>query len=283
MSKTLQRLLIFFIGIPLVVFIVCLNFANHIAMQLLAFAATVIGTIEMHNILGKKLDTQPLPLVIVLTLIIPVVTYFYVLFDLSYNVVILVTLLSAFVSLAVEIFSYDRETLSFEKSLQRIASTLFILFYCGYLVSFITRMAKWEHCSAYTATFLVMVFGCDSIAWFFGMLLGKGNRGVFKVSPNKSIMGFIGGVAGSCAATVICCLAFSAISLEQLPKMLFIAACVSITAIAGDLIESVFKRSADVKDSGNVIPGRGGILDCLDSILISAPLYYLLVTLFFGM
>ena len=54
----------------------------------------------------------------------------------------------------------------------------------------------------------------------------------------------------------------------------------SLFAIIGDLIESVIKRAVDVKDSGNIIPGRGGILDSVDSLLLAAPVFYLLVKIF---
>ena len=56
-----------------------------------------------------------------------------------------------------------------------------------------------------------------------------------------------------------------------------------ISAIIGDLAESVLKRSAEVKDSGNLIPGRGGMLDCVDSIVFSAPIFYWLVHIFFSL
>jgi phosphatidate cytidylyltransferase len=57
--------------------------------------------------------------------------------------------------------------------------------------------------------------------------------------------------------------------------------CTAIAAVAGDLAESALKRSANVKDSGTIMPGRGGLLDSIDSILFAAPIYYILIIFFF--
>ena len=131
---------------------------------------------------------------------------------------------------------------------------------------------------------MVIVFGTDSLAWFFGMLFGKKNRGLIKASPNKSIAGFVGGVFGTIIVVFIITRFiplfnqyFSHISNFEI---FFITFITSLFAIIGDLIESVFKRSANIKDSGNLIPGRGGILDSVDSMLLAAPVFYLLVKIF---
>jgi len=68
--------------------------------------------------------------------------------------------------------------------------------------------------------------------------------------------------------------------LVSLPQALLLGFFTSVSANIGDLIESAYKRAAKVKDSGNIIPGRGGLLDSIDSMLASAPVYWLLLTLF---
>jgi phosphatidate cytidylyltransferase len=95
------------------------------------------------------------------------------------------------------------------------------------------------------------------------------------ISPKKTIEGAIGGVIFGMAAMAIGGrLVFPA---ENVPVLLFVGAAVVGFGIAGDLFESLLKRSAGVKDSSNLIPGHGGVLDRIDSWLFAAPVYYVFV------
>ena len=116
---------------------------------------------------------------------------------------------------------------------------------------------------------------CDSFAWFFGILFGKSTRGFVPASPNKSLVGFIGGIAGSIGCGVLLKVILPEVFTISYRNLIILGLITSVAAIVGDLIESVFKRSCDVKDSGNLIPGRGGVLDSIDSILIAAPIFYI--------
>jgi phosphatidate cytidylyltransferase len=117
----------------------------------------------------------------------------------------------------------------------------------------------------------MIVFANDSLAWLFGITLGK-HRGLFKVSPNKSLEGFIAGMAGSIIATLLGPVLFPFIPARWALLVAMGLVC-GITGVAGDLFESALKRSAGVKDSGRLIPGRGGFLDSFDSILFTAPTF----------
>ena len=112
------------------------------------------------------------------------------------------------------------------------------------------------------------------------MLLGAGNRNIFAASPNKSIAGLVGGVAGAVGTAYI----FYAVRPELIlnnPRLppVFAGLC-AVAADIGDLAESAMKRSAEVKDSGTIMKGRGGIMDTIDSILYVAPVFYYTVALF---
>ena len=172
---------------------------------------------------------------------------------------------------AESIFSKD-----FEDSAVKISITTLIIFYCGYMLTFITRMTSIEqNASIFLYLYFILVFMTDSGAWFFGVLFGKSTRGVFKASPNKSIVGFFGGIITAIACGILFKFIFPDIFFGSVWKIVIVSFTTALGAIIGDLIESVFKRSFGVKDSGNIIPGRGGLLDCLDSLILGAPIFYI--------
>ena len=136
----------------------------------------------------------------------------------------------------------------FEKSIQRMCFAAFIIFYPGVLATFISAMTRWSSASTIIVVFLLIVFSCDSVAWLFGMLFGKGNRGFVPASPNKSIAGFIGGAVAATAVGFLAFKVFPAAFGKSFSGSLVTGFCTGFAAIVGDLIESIFKRSAEVKD-----------------------------------
>lgn len=121
---------------------------------------------------------------------------------------------------------------------------------------------------------MALVWACDSGAFFAGRAIG-GPKLAPRVSPNKTWAGFIGGVAG---ATLF---GFALVALFGLPIALAAATPVlAVLAQLGDLYESHLKRQAGVKDSGNLLPGHGGVMDRLDGLVAAAPTAALLVMAF---
>jgi phosphatidate cytidylyltransferase len=97
-----------------------------------------------------------------------------------------------------------------------------------------------------------------------------------RISPGKTWEGFCGAIVVSTAASVIFAhVAGAHLTGMTLPHAVILGIILSIGAVVGDLIESLFKREAGLKDSGRLFPGVGGILDLLDSLLFNAPLMYL--------
>jgi len=125
----------------------------------------------------------------------------------------------------------------------------------------------------------LMVWSADVGAYFVGKALGK-RKLMPNVSPGKSIEGFLGGVVFACALTLITALVLEWTS-EQIITVLLVTVLITTISVVGDLSESMFKRQAGVKDSGSILPGHGGILDRIDSLTATAPVFALCY-IFFG-
>tara|TARA_X000001036_G_scaffold425596_1_gene451962 strand:- start:423 stop:1247 length:825 start_codon:yes stop_codon:yes gene_type:complete len=122
----------------------------------------------------------------------------------------------------------------------------------------------------------ILIWVNDSFAYIVGKNFGK-QKLFYSISPHKTIEGFLGGL-------FFCCISASLVSRyinESLNTSywLIIAIIISVFGTLGDLIESKFKRESNVKDSGNIIPGHGGMLDRLDSIIFASPYIYLFLKL----
>ncbi len=286
MSKTVERLLTFFIGLPLVLFITLIKWNDHLPLHVVMVVVTFIAALEMQNLLAQKMQTQNRFFMAVLAAALPLVTALCLQLKLAQtnNIILLTGVLALFVSLTAEVFPSEKTRSAdsfFEPALQRVSATVMTVFYCGLLMSFLSRITVWEYSQAALVFMLLMVFGNDSLAWFFGVLFGKSTKGIVKASPNKSLVGFMGGFF-SCLLVAYLYWRFQpAYHQFQIWQVLLVGGICSLTADLGDLVESVFKRSAGIKDSGKVIPGRGGMLDSLDSILFTAPVFYLVSTLLF--
>jgi phosphatidate cytidylyltransferase len=118
----------------------------------------------------------------------------------------------------------------------------------------------------------ILIWTNDTFAYIIGKKWGK-NKLFERISPKKTIEGFAGGVLFCILASIILSLFFNFFSLGiWISSAIF----VGVFGTIGDLIESKFKREANVKDSGNIMPGHGGILDRLDSIIFVAPFLYII-------
>jgi phosphatidate cytidylyltransferase len=154
------------------------------------------------------------------------------------------------------------------------ASSAFTLLYPALSVGFIVRMSSLPAPSLTIAFFLCLVFGNDMAAYFAGSMWGRSTCLHLPVSPQKSALGFAAGIAGSFIVVFAFRLIVPGFLGLSVAASIVLALVVGIAVILGDLLESGLKRSAGVKDSGVLIPGRGGILDSIDSMVLAAPLFY---------
>jgi phosphatidate cytidylyltransferase len=118
---------------------------------------------------------------------------------------------------------------------------------------------------------LLVVWLGDAGAYYFGRTFGKHKLSP-RISPKKTVEGLIGGVATSIATALI--IHFTFFRNFPLVHTIIAGTILSVSGVVGDLAESMWKRSADVKDSGTLIPGHGGFLDRFDSIFYTTPILY---------
>lgn len=123
--------------------------------------------------------------------------------------------------------------------------------------------------------FFLFMWASDTGAYFTGRAFGK-HKLFERHSPAKTIEGLAGGIL----AAALTGIGANAVLGGNILFWIFCGAAMAVTGTLGDLFESMFKRQADVKDSGTILPGHGGILDRFDSTFLSAPVYFILIRLF---
>jgi phosphatidate cytidylyltransferase len=124
--------------------------------------------------------------------------------------------------------------------------------------------------------FFLLIWANDTGAYLTGISFGR-TRLMERISPKKTWEGFFGGIG---TAVLVAWLLSHWLGVINTAEWIAVAVIVSVAGTYGDLIESMLKRSAGVKDSGSIMPGHGGFLDRFDSTLISFPLVYLFISLF---
>jgi phosphatidate cytidylyltransferase len=164
----------------------------------------------------------------------------------------------------------------FEKKDRFLDTQAKYVFLIGYLIIPIIIFTKIpfinnQYLPEIIISILVIIWCNDTFAYLVGITMGK-NKLFERISPKKTVEGFVGGVVFAVVAGIL--LAHFYLH-QDLIKWIIIAMIVSAFGTLGDLIESKFKRLAGVKDSGHIMPGHGGFLDRLDSIIFVAPFVYL--------
>jgi phosphatidate cytidylyltransferase len=161
-----------------------------------------------------------------------------------------------------------------ESALPRLSLDVCGLLYLGATFPFILLMRLEPGGGWIVLLAMVITFGSDTGAYFSGRFLGK-HKLYPLVSPKKTIEGAVGGMATAIGCTFLCQAYFPGLSGLTTIDCVLLGGVGAMFAIVGDLIESLMKRSFDVKDSGDLIPGHGGILDRIDALLFCGPFVWL--------
>lgn len=156
-----------------------------------------------------------------------------------------------------------------------IAVTLFGIFYIGWFFTFLVKIRFLQEGHKLVAYLLLVTKSGDIGAYLIGSNFGK-HKLIPRISPNKSVEGAVGGFIFS----IICAL-LGSYFLKWLDMWFFLisGALIGVFAQLGDLAESLIKRDYEVKDSSFIFPGLGGMLDVIDSILFTAPIFYIYMSI----
>jgi phosphatidate cytidylyltransferase len=161
------------------------------------------------------------------------------------------------------------------KAMSSVASPLYV----GGLLSCLALLRRdtGELGPFYVLLALKLSWLADTGGYFAGRFLGRNGKKLHpRVSPKKTVVGFWGSLAGAVLGVVIAKLWY--LSAAPLGELVVLALVTGSLGQLGDLVESMIKRSTGIKDSGNIVPGHGGLLDRIDALLIVAPLLYLYAT-----
>ncbi|MCF7561304.1 phosphatidate cytidylyltransferase [Sabulilitoribacter multivorans] len=246
--------------------IICLNFEHALIVLFFVFGLICMG--EFKKLIQLK---SYIPYLIFI-LLYAVFVYWEKILNTDQGlseIIQILMVLSIFVNLFLikDLFS--------EKTIPLFATKRFILTTFYLSSAFVFLILITSHHEPYNANILlgsfILVWVNDSFAYLVGKNFGK-QKLFEKISPKKTVEGFLGGLFFSCLGSYFIATFTNTLDFTS---WLILSIIISVFGTLGDLIESKFKRQANVKDSGVIMPGHGGLLDRLDSIIFAAPFIYL--------
>ncbi len=161
-------------------------------------------------------------------------------------------------------------------AVEDVAITFLGIFYVALLFGFQVGIRFGEYGKQWVVFLYFVIWATDIGGYSIGIPFGK-HKLYPKISPNKSVEGLLGSIALAIGMALLCRAWF--LSSLGIGETVALGTALALVGTLGDLVESLFKRSAGVKDSGAIIPGHGGMLDRMDSMLFAAPvLYYYIIT-----
>ncbi|MCX6243504.1 MAG: phosphatidate cytidylyltransferase [Bacteroidetes bacterium] len=260
-------------GLSMVFLILATLCFTNIGFAAIFLLVTILGLIEFYTITNNG-DCQPQKLTgTILGTIWYLLSAWSTLWPAQGRSYLSVVLLISFffVPFVMEIFRKK------EKPLLNVAVTIMGMIYVAIPLSLLNFMNNprggtiFNHFAAYLTVYFLITWIYDTGAYLVGMNFGK-HKFFERISPKKTWEGTIGGVVVAAFAATGLYFISDGISLAAL---LILTGLVILFGTFGDLAESLFKRSLNLKDSGNILPGHGGILDRFDTIFISAPFVFL--------
>lgn len=263
------------VGIPLLLALVYFDFRVDTSwfsrvplLILLVGAAAALGAVEFYR-LGTHAGARPLTVFGVIWAVLFVVA---ALFDVDWGTGAL--LASAAVLPVVWLVVFRRDT-----RFQSWVWTLTGILYLGWTLGHYVALRQLDHGRELVILAMFTTFACDTLAFFVGRAWGRHHMAP-AISPHKTwegaIGGFVGAVAAALALRSLLSLGDWSLPLNYV-EAIGVGCLIGVVAQLGDLLESLLKRRAGVKDSGNMIPGHGGVLDRIDSLVFTGVIVYYFV------
>jgi phosphatidate cytidylyltransferase len=257
-EKIKIRALTIIVGIPIVLFII--NLGGPVFYLTIALIA-ILGLFELQNILKKRYNPS-LFLGILLTLFFLFRKFLPESFPANDNLIFTIIILAIFID---NFLGKEKK----KNMVTNIGITLFVAIYIGHLLSFLINIRIMPSGKIFIIFALFATWMNDIFAYLFGVNFGE--KHIFpNISPNKTLEGSIGGLFGG----LLCGILFYFLIPNKSFMIIIFGLVAAFCGQVGDLFESIIKRNFNVKDSGKIIPGHGGILDFVDSILFSVPIMY---------
>ncbi|MFP4483932.1 MAG: phosphatidate cytidylyltransferase [Spirochaetaceae bacterium] len=280
MTNLQTRLILFVVGIPLLFgLVVLLPQLNHLGFNVFLVTISGLTALEMGRIIraSKLVYETPRPVTFGLGIVLPLVALASVMNVVDWSAVFYAILAVTMLITAAQAL---RRADTLERSVTSAGTHLIVFLYPGLFLAYVVRLSALPNATILILAFIAAVFFNDASAYAAGLAFGY-RRGIVPVSPNKSLVGFIVGLLVSPFVLVMAALIpGSGIPFHPL-RLVVLGLVVGLATILGDLLESAFKRAAEVKDSGRVIPGRGGFLDSIDSPIFAAPVFFHVYQLLF--
>ena len=210
----------------------------------------------------------------IIGVLLPIVIMLGYYYPLTRNLEPLLAALASFFALTLQFLRKDNA----RDHLISTALTVFALFYVSWFFSFFLKIRMLENGSNLVAFVIIATKSADMGAYLVGSLIGK-HELLPRISPKKTREGTIGGIIISVILSVWLGRMLTGFSIGNL---VFIGALLAILGQVGDLAESLIKRDCNVKDSGAYLGGIGGMLDLIDSLIFTAPIFYYYVKIVLG-
>ena len=261
-DQMLKRTMTAIIGLPILIFLIVMG---GMWLRILLLALSLVGLYEFYNALSKKV------LAIHFTGYIFSVLYFLVIIEYGVHVYLLIMLL-AFILITKAMLVIFYQKIDFKDCLITICG----FFYVPFLLSFIYFVR--DSNVYFVWLILISASASDTFAYMVGRMCGR-HKLVGTPSPGKTWEGCIGGVIGAGLVGFIYVHLAAHFTGTNLPMMIIMAVSImgAIFSQFGDLYGSAIKRYAGIKDFGKILPGHGGVLDRIDSVIVAAPVVYMVM------